>query len=119
VEEFAEPMQPAGNELIRQGAQGGVLHNDDTGMRVLRLIRETSDKRTGVFTTGIVSIVGQWKIALFFTGPKHAGENIAQVLKQRAESLPPPIQMCNALSRNMPKLAGVKILLAHCLGALS
>jgi transposase len=115
VEEFAEPMQPAGNELIRQGAQGGVLHNDDTGMRVLRVTREPSDKRTGVFTTGIVSIVGQWKIALFFTGSKHAGENIAQVLKQRAENLPPPIQMCDALSRNMPKLAGVKILLAHCL----
>lgn len=115
AEEFAEPMQHAGNELIRQAAQGGVLHNDDTGMRVLRLIRETCDKRTGVFTTGMVSIVGEWKIALFFTGPKHAGENIAQVLKQRAEGLPPPIQMCDALSRNMPKLAGVKILLAHCL----
>jgi transposase len=115
VEEFAGPAKPAWDELIRQGAQGGVLHNDDTGMRVLRLIREPSDKRTGVFTTGIVSIVGQWKIALFFTGPKHAGENIAQVLKQRAEGLPPPIQMCDALSRNMPKLAGIKILLAHCM----
>jgi hypothetical protein len=115
VEDFAEPAKHAWEELIRQGAQGGVLHNDDTGMRVLRIIREASDKRTGVFTTGIVSIVGQWKIALFFTGPKHAGENIAQVLKQRAEGLPPPIQMCDALSRNMPKLAGMKILLAHCL----
>jgi hypothetical protein len=29
--------------------------------------------------------------------------------------MPPPIQMCDALSRNMPRLAGVKILLAHCL----
>jgi transposase len=128
VEEFAEPTKPAWNELIRQGAQGGVLvsglpvevcfanmHNDDTGMRVLKVTREPSDKRTGVFTTGIVSIVGQWKIALFFTGPEHAGENIAQVLKQRAQDLPPPIQMCDALSRNIPKLAGVKILLAHCM----
>jgi hypothetical protein len=52
---------------------------------------------------------------LFFTGSKHAGENIAHVLKQRAEELPAPIQMCDALSRNMPKLAGVKILLVHCL----
>ncbi len=112
VEEFAEPAKPAWNELIRQAAQGGVLHNDDTGMRVLKVTREPSDKRTCVFTTGIVSIVNTWKIALFFTGPKHAGENIAQVLKQRAENLPALIQMCDALSRNMPKLTGVKILLA-------
>jgi len=29
--------------LIRQAAQGGVLHNDDTGMRILRLTREPGD----------------------------------------------------------------------------
>lgn len=55
------------------------------------------------------------KIALFFTGAKHAGENIAEVLKQRARELPAPIQMCDALSRNVPKPAGVKTLLANCL----
>jgi transposase len=115
VEEAVAPLKPAWNELIRQAAQGEVLHNDDTSMRVLRFAREPSDKRTGVFTSGIVSMVGTWRIALFFTGPKHAGENIAQVLKQRADELPVPIQMCDALSRNMPKLPGVKILLAHCL----
>jgi hypothetical protein len=31
--------------LIRQAAQGEVLHNDDTGMRVLRLAREPDDER--------------------------------------------------------------------------
>ena len=36
-------------ELIRQAAQGEVVHNDDTSMRVLRLARELSDERTGVF----------------------------------------------------------------------
>jgi len=57
------------------------MHNDDTSMRILRLIREPGDKRTGIFTSGIVSLVGTWTIALFFTGWKHAGENIAEVLK--------------------------------------
>ncbi|MGC9946982.1 MAG: hypothetical protein ABSF64_11500 [Bryobacteraceae bacterium] len=38
--------------MIRQAAQGGVLHNDDTGMRILRLAREPGDKRTGTFTSG-------------------------------------------------------------------
>jgi len=75
------------------------MHNDDTSMRVLRLVRERSDERTGVFTSGIVSTGHGWKIALYFTGPQRAGENIADVLQQRAQHASPPIQMCDALSR--------------------
>jgi transposase len=114
LEAAAQWMRAALGELIRQAAQGGVLHNDDTGMRILRLTREPGDKRTGTFTSGIVSMVGGWTIALFFTGWKHAGENLGEVLKQRARELPAPIQMCDALSRNTPKLEGVKTLLANC-----
>jgi transposase len=116
VEQTAELIKPARDELIRQAAQGEVVHNDDTSMRVLLLARERSDERTGVFTSGIVSTGQGWKIALFFTGRQHAGENIADVLQQRAQHASPPIQMCDALSRNVPKLpAGVEILLANCL----
>ena len=116
VEEAAQVIKPARDELIRQGAQGTVVHNDDTSMRVLRLKRDPSDERTGVFTSGIVSVGQGWKIALYFTGNLHAGENIADVLKQRRAELPSPIQMCDALSRNVPRLpAGVEILLANCL----
>jgi transposase len=111
----AQRLRPALGELIRQAAQGSVIHNDDTGMRILHLVREPGDKRTGTFTSGIVSIVGSRRIALFFTGSKHAGENIAEVLKKRARKLSPPIQMYDALARNAPKLEGVKILLANCL----
>jgi len=116
VEEAAELLKPARDELIRQAAQGEVVHNDDPSMRVLRLAREPSDERTGVFTSGIVSTGQGWKIALYFTGRQHAGENLADVLQQRAKHTSPPIQMCDALSRNVPKLAaGVEILLANCL----
>jgi hypothetical protein len=60
--------------------------------------------------------VGTWFIALFFSGWKHAGENLAEVLKERAPGLPPLIQMCDALSRNTPKLSeGVRLLLAYSL----
>ena len=103
------------NELIRQAAQGSVMHNDDTGMRILKLVRDLEDGRTGTFTSGIVSIWQEWRIALYFTGWKHAGENLADVLKQRAAELESPIQMCDALSRNTPRLSGVQILLAYCL----
>jgi len=116
VAEAAELIKPAHDELIRQAAQGEVLHNDDTSMRVLRLEREPSDQRTGVFTSGIVATGAGRKIALYFTGRQHAGENLAEVLKQRAPELGAPIQMCDAAARNVPKLSeGVEILVANCL----
>ena len=59
---------------------------------------------TGVFTRGIVSVGEGWKIVLYFTGNRHVGENIAAVLKQGSAELPSPIQMCDALSRNVPRL---------------
>lgn len=116
VARAAHPIKPARDELIRQAAQGEVVHNDDTSMRVLRLNRDPKDERTGVFTSGIVSTCEGRKIALYFTGSKHAGENLADVLRQRSRELPRPIQMCDALSRNVPGSAtGVEILLANCL----
>jgi transposase len=116
VEQAAATLKPVFDQLIWQAAQGEVLHNDDTGMRILQLAREPSDERTGVFTSGIVSACGDHKIALFFTGRQHAGENLADVLKQRAGEIRSPIQMCDALSRNAPKLTnGVQILLANCI----
>ena len=53
------------------------------------------------------------RIAAFFTGSKHAGENLADVLRRRAKELAPPIQMCDALSRNAP--AAFAVLLSNCM----
>jgi transposase len=116
VEEEAEVIKAARDELIRQAAQGEVLHNDDTGMRVLSMVREASDDRTGVFTSGIVSTQQGRRIALYFTGRQHAGENLRDVLAHRAAALAAPVQMSDALSRNTSALPeGVEILLANCL----
>jgi len=126
VAEAAATLQPAMEELIRQAAQGAVLHNDDTSMPVLALRRRlgmekdenASDAaaRTGVFTSGIVSTAQKQTIALFFTGRQHAGENLADVLRQRAAELAPPLQMCDALSRNLPKLPEkLEVIVGHCL----
>jgi len=109
VRDAAEPMAPAYAELVRRAAQGKVLHNDDTTAKILELMKEMkekalqdeeTDERTGLFTTGIVSVVEARRIALFFTGRKHAGENLEKVLAERAKELGPPIQMCDLLSRN-------------------
>jgi hypothetical protein len=122
VSEAAAVLQPAMDELIRQAAQGKVLHNDDTSMKVLGLMKkralaegDSTDlrERTGVFTSGIVSTTDGQNIALFFTGRKHAGENLAAVLARRAVELGPPIQICDALSRNLPK--PLQVILGYCL----
>jgi transposase len=73
----------------------------------------TGSDRKGVFTSGIVSVLDGRRIALFFTGHQHAGENLAAVLKQRAAERDRPIQMCDALSRNMPK--ELQTIVANCL----
>ena len=125
VAEVAEVIRPAFEEWIRQAAQGEVFYNDDPGMKILALARaspqrpegevedpepsrseesSSSRERTGLFTSGIVSTTWQGqRIALFFRGRNHAGENLARVLVERAQGLAPPIPMSDALSRNVPK----------------
>ena len=118
VSQLADQIEPAVKELIRQAAQGDVLYNDDTFARVLSLAKERNaaevkKKRTGIFTTGIVSEVGSRRIALFFTGGQHAGENLTDLLQKRAAELAAPVQMCDALNRNLPKDVAVR--LANCM----
>jgi len=123
VHHSGSQLRPALEELIRQAAQGQVVHNDDTTMKVLALSDQdagltdadppSGPDRKGVFTSGIVSILEGRRIALFFTGHRHAGENLAAVLKQRACERDRPIQMCDALSRNLPK--DLRTIVAHCL----
>jgi transposase len=109
-------------ELIRVAAQSDVLHNDDTGAKVLSLMKRNKaehndvskdDERTGIFTTGIVALKDGNRIALYFTGNQHAGENLADVLKLRPTTLGAPIHMCDALSRNIPK--DFKTILVNCM----
>ena len=109
--------------LVWLGAQGELLHNDDTTMQVLELtkklkhqqpLREDDPERRGVFTTAILSRAeGRPNIALFFTGPYHAGENLRTLLTRRMAELPLPIQMCDPLSRNMPE--DLRVIIANCL----
>jgi transposase len=113
MKETAERLEPVLEELIRQAAQGEVVYNDDTSMRVLAMDAPDPPDRTGVFTSGIISTRERQRIALFFTGRKHAGENLSAVLARRAAELRPPIQMCDALSRNVPK--GLEVVLANCI----
>ena len=118
VEHSADRIESVFQEMVYQAAQGQVLHNDDTTMKILAFCNKDeasvdNSERTGVFTSGIVSILEGHRIALFFTGRQHAGENLTDLLKRRASGLGKPIQMCDALSRNMPE--ELKTLVANCL----
>ncbi len=128
VRAVAADLAPAFDELIRQAAQGEVLYNDDTTVKILELMGQRGqhearadaaedgdglDGRRGLYTSGVVALRDGHRVALFFSGRRHAGENLAQVLEHRAERLPPPIQMCDALARNLP--GELRTILAHCL----
>src|SRR6266446_574782 len=69
VQAVAADLAPAFAELIRQAAQGEVLHNDDTTVKILELMGDRarqealagaatdasdSDERSGLFTSGVV-----------------------------------------------------------------
>jgi hypothetical protein len=97
VEKTAKVILPAFEELLRQAAQGEVFYNDDTGMKILALAKASPHRaegeeesssahgRTGLFTSRIVSTRQGQRIALFFTGRHHAGENFARVLAELAQ----------------------------------
>ncbi len=110
---------PAYEALIQTAAQGDVLHNDDTTIKILELMKERAaqedkdDQRTGMFTSGVVATDDAHRIALFFSGRQHAGENLSDVLRHRAEELSAPIQMCDGLSRNLPQ--ELETIVANCI----
>jgi transposase len=129
AQEAAGEVAPVVRELVHLAAQGEILHNDDTSMTVLSLSgggearkkalegledeRSGTKERTGVFTTGIVSKVGENRVALYFTGVKHAGENLGDVVRRRARELPLPIHMCDGLALNVPN--DFEALFSNCL----
>ena len=118
----AKKLAAAYEETLRQAAQGELLHNDDTPMKILAYLAEEKkrkergeppSKRTGIYTTGIVSVLPDGKqVIAYFTGKRHAGENLAEVLKKRVSGLDPPKQMCDGLDRNLPP--GFETILGNC-----
>jgi len=120
IKPLAQQAQPIFQELITLAAQSPLIHHDDTTMRILDLrrpgsatARQMDPQRKGTFTSNLLAYVEDHPVALYFTGWQHAGENLTALLRQRAADLDPPIQMCDALSRNLS--AEFPTRLAHCL----
>jgi hypothetical protein len=108
-------------------AQGDLIHQDDTSVRILSLMAENLKiraqdealglsrpiERTGMFTTGLVVQVGAHTICLYYSGRDHAGENLQSLLLQRQAGLGKPLVMSDALSRN--EANEHELIRCHCL----
>jgi hypothetical protein len=108
-------------------AQGELIHQDDTSVRILSLMAENrthqtaaealgfarSQERTGMFTTALVVKVGERTICLYYSSRSHAGENLQALLEQREAERDKPLVMSDALSRN--EVDETTVIRCHCL----
>jgi hypothetical protein len=100
--------------LEKLAAQGDVIFQDDTPHRILTLMEENqqararaqgrgkakTDERTGRQTTALIVQVGPRRICLYYTGRRHAGENLAALLGKREPDRGKPLVMSDALPSN-------------------
>lgn len=113
--------------LERLAAQGELIYQDDTAVRILSLMDENqamqaqaeamglsrSQERTGMYTTALVVKVGERTLCLYYSGRSHAGENLASLLKQRQAGHDKPLVMSDALASNEADEAS--LIRCHCL----
>lgn len=112
TEEVADALQPVYAVMCEHASAAELVQNDDTKARILSVMKDREerkrtpdeDERTGIFTTAILAVVQNInvRIALFFTGIKHAGENLDDLLSKRPKGLSAPIQQCDG-GHNVPE----------------
>lgn len=117
IEQLAACCYTVFDVLQRLAANARLIHHDDTRVAILEVIQEIKNRatgdRTGMYTTGMVADYEGHCIALFMNGRQHSGENIRDVLQHRDPEKEMVLQMCDALSANIPK--GLKTIVCHCL----
>lgn len=122
IERVADCAYPVFEHLKELAAQGEVIYQDDTHVRILSLIAEnrrtqaddTSEARTGMYTTALVAQQGAQTICLYFAGRAHAGENLEALLTHREADRGKPLVMSDALAHNNTADEGA-LIRCHCL----
>ena len=104
-EHLVNSLNPVYKQILRLAGEGDLIQGDDTGNKIL------DREKKKVWTTGIVSFVGQLKIHLFFTGRGQCGRNVEELLSQRKKETK-AIFVSEALPGNLPK--GGKVLWGKC-----
>ena len=121
IERVADCAYPVFEQLQTLAAQGEVIYQDDTHVRILSLIAEnrrtqvegTSAERTGMHTTVLVAQHGAQTICLYFAGRAHAGENLEALLTKRETDRDKPLVMSDALASNTADEGA--LIRCHCL----
>ena len=114
--------------MEREAAQGELVFQDDTAVRILSLMQEnrvlleqaevqgvsSPQVRTGMHTTALAVKVGEHTAILYYSSRRHAGENLQALLDKREVGLAKPLAMSDALSSN--EVADESMLIrCHCL----
>src|ERR671923_994251 len=121
IERVADCAYPVFEHLKELAAQGEVIYQDDTHVRILSLIAEnhrtqaddTSEARTGMYPTALVAQQGAQTICLYFAGRAHAGENLEALLTHRKADRGKPLVMSDALAQNAADEGA--LIRCHCL----
>jgi hypothetical protein len=127
VELVGDCSHPIFKCLEKLAAQGEVIFQDDTPHRILTLIEENqqararaqaqgkpkAEERTGMQTTALVVQVGERRVCLYYTGRRHAGENLEALLTQREPQRGKPLVMSDALTSNNAQEEA--LIRCHCL----
>jgi transposase len=108
IERVADCVYPVFEQLKTLAAQGEVIYQDDTHVRIVSLSAEhrrtqaedTAGARTGMYTTALVARQGAQTICLYFAGRAHAGENLETLLTRREADRGKPLVMSDALASN-------------------
>jgi transposase len=115
-------------QMEREAAQGELIFQDDTAVRILSLMQENSaifsaaqaqglsrpKERTGMHTTALAVKVGEHTAILYYSSRRHAGENLQGLLDKRQVGLGKPLAMSDALSSNEVGDAS-RLMRCHCL----
>lgn len=115
-------VYPVFKYLLLLAANAGHYYLDDTSNRILdqtstvkkRRNSNTTQLRTGVYTSGVIATLeGGQQLTLFETNIGHAGEFIDSILKHRDNNALPPLLMCDGLTSNRPTVTQVKLSLCN------
>lgn len=112
-EHLANALQPVFTELVRLSGNAVHYYLDDTTNRILtqgaveKPDRRTGKlkQRTGIYTSGVIATLVDGPLCILYqTNVGHAGEWLDEILTTRPPTAPPPLIMCDALSRNRPSV---------------
>ena len=108
VQSVAKVVEPVYQAVLVEASNCDVIGVDDTRANILsrtQALKNERQDRTGTFTSGFVctNIKEAIKIALYFNGEQHAGENFADLLEERTLDQEDLVVMSDGLDTILPK----------------